>query len=296
MDNRHRLMPAPLVTVGIPIYNAAPFLDMAIRSVVNQTFQDWELILLDDGSTDDSLAIARRWESNRIRVVSDGQNRGLATRLNQLSALAASELVARMDADDVMAPDRLARQVAFLAAHPGVMVVGALAWVIDTENRVVGVRGRAGLPQTVRDVAYHQPLIHPTVMFRREWSRFNPYYPYFPNRTQDAELWLRTWNPALFHVLDEPLLFYREMGVAYLSKYLAASAEARLIYRLYARPIGPWWAWRLGVQSRTKDLIYRFFNALGREDVLLRRRSRPLTEADRQRAETLLRQSLNGTS
>ena len=89
------------ITIGIPFYNAEAYLADAIRSVFAQTYEDWELILIDDGSTDNSLAIARSVDDPRVRVYSDGKNKKLASRLNELTQLATYEFIARMDADDV---------------------------------------------------------------------------------------------------------------------------------------------------------------------------------------------------
>src|SRR5690554_4188978 len=93
----------PSVSIGIPFFNAEAYLLDAIKSVFAQTHQNWELILLDDGSTDRSLEIARSIDDPRVRVYSDGQNKHLAARLNEIARLARYEYLARMDADDLMA-------------------------------------------------------------------------------------------------------------------------------------------------------------------------------------------------
>ena len=97
----------PYVTIGIPIYNAESTLIDAVRSVFAQTHKNWELILVDDGSTDRSLEIAKSIDDPRVTVYSDGENRKLAGRLNQLVSMAKHDFIARMDADDMMAPNRI---------------------------------------------------------------------------------------------------------------------------------------------------------------------------------------------
>ena len=101
-----------MITVGIPIYNAAAYLSDSIKSVLMQTFQDFELILVDDGSSDNSLKIAREFaaKDDRIRIIADGENKKLPARLNQIVREAKYDFIARMDADDLMDPNRLARQ------------------------------------------------------------------------------------------------------------------------------------------------------------------------------------------
>src|ERR1700730_17328911 len=143
---------APLVTIGIPFYNAAGTLRAAIRSVFAQTCGRWELILLDDGSTHDSLVIARSVNDARVRVLSDGQNRQLGARLNEINQLARAPLVARMDADDIMHPERIARQVTWLEDNEKVDVLGTAAFTIDGAGRPKGIRGDAAIVSATLDV------------------------------------------------------------------------------------------------------------------------------------------------
>ena len=109
-----------MISIGIPFYNAEAYLEDAIKSVLAQTFQEWELILVDDGSSDGSLDIAKKYEQldSRIRVISDGLNKKLPTRLNEIIKEAKFNLIARMDADDLMDIERLEKQYAFLSANP----------------------------------------------------------------------------------------------------------------------------------------------------------------------------------
>jgi glycosyltransferase involved in cell wall biosynthesis len=287
-------MNQPAVTVGMPIYNAAPYLEMAIQSIVNQTFTDWELILLDDGSTDASLAIARRWSGGRIRVVSDGQNRGQTARLNELTQLSRSQYLARMDADDIMAPTRLQQQVAYLKAHPDVDLVGSFIYIIDTKNRVYGQRGTTQLPTTLADAITGFPLAHPAVTGKRAWFRQHP-YSLAIRRTQDFDLWLRTVDHSRFAVIDQPLLFYREIDVPYLKKYLQTTREIWRILDQHAATVGYRAVQLQKARLLAKSVIYRLFSALGQENVLLKRRSEPLSIADRQRARALLDHSIRPT-
>ena len=99
------------ITIGIPFYNAEVYLADAIRSIFAQTYQEWELILVDDGSTDSSLEIARSVKDSRVRVIADGVNRRLPYRLNQITAEAKYDLIGRMDADDIISPVRFEKQL-----------------------------------------------------------------------------------------------------------------------------------------------------------------------------------------
>src|SRR5438874_1140893 len=117
-------MTTPRLTIGLPVYNARLFLEDTLRSIFAQTFTDWELIAVDDGSTDGSGALLERLRDHRVRVFIEKGNRGLAARLNFIHENARGTYIARMDADDMMHPERMARQLAFLDQHPEVDVVG----------------------------------------------------------------------------------------------------------------------------------------------------------------------------
>src|SRR5262245_17003824 len=187
-------MPTRL-TIGLPFLNVRRTLTDTLRSVFAQTFRDWELLLVDDGSSDGSLELARGVRDDRVRVISDGQRLGLPARLNQIAALARGEYLARMDPDDLMHPARLERQVAFLDAHPEIDLVGTGAFTIDGCNRPRGIRGVGALNTTPSAVLRHGLFLHPTVTGRTDWFRKNPYDPSFA-RSQDFELWCRVCGTA----------------------------------------------------------------------------------------------------
>lgn len=276
------------VTIGLPVYNNAPFLADAIQSVLNQTFTDWELLIVDDGSTDESLAVARSFADPRIQIRADHTNRGLPARLNEITRLARGRYHARMDADDIMLPDRLQTQVDLLDTCPEVDLVSTYAYAIDVYNQVYGIRGTTQLPTTLREAAGGVPLIHPTVMARQAWFQQHPYRESC-RRAQDFDLWLRTLERSSFRVIDRPLLFYRELGIPYLYKYLRSSAGIRaILWRLPRRSIGLVRLAQLLIYSYGKDVIYHLVNLLGREDRLLLRRNRFLTPTEQQQAQVLV--------
>ena len=119
------------VSIGIPFYNAENFLLDAIRSVFAQTHKKWELILLDDGSEDRSLEIAQSIKDPRVRVYSDGKNKKLASRLNEIVKLAKYDIIARMDADDLMSPYRIKKQVEILAQNPHLDLISTGIYSVD---------------------------------------------------------------------------------------------------------------------------------------------------------------------
>lgn len=159
-------MKAPFLSVVMPVYNALPFLDESIGSIVNQTFADFEFVILDDASTDGSERVLRAWEKrdHRIRLIQSDRNLGLAGSANQVVLKATTGVIARMDADDVSHPDRLRRQWEVIKSRPDVVAVGTLCEGIDATGRSVRPRDRWRLVRHSRYI----PFPHGSAMFRRE--------------------------------------------------------------------------------------------------------------------------------
>ncbi|HZZ78542.1 MAG TPA: glycosyltransferase family 2 protein [Gemmataceae bacterium] len=276
------------VTIGIPFLNARRYLADAVRSVFAQTFADWELILIDDGSTDGSLDIIRNISDPRVHVVSDGTNRGLCARLNQMVSLAQGTYFARMDADDLMHPERIERQVAFLQANPQVDVVDTATYTVDHDLTPLGIRGDVPLDVRPQCVLRRGLLIHPTAMGHTSWFRANPYDAAYV-RAEDRELWVRTCQATTFGRLCEPLFFYREGLGGNLNNYLRTEATVREILRVYGMPLlGSWGTHVLVLQSWLKTLAYRAGTSLGLQGMLIRGRNRTLDAASTHRARAIV--------
>ncbi len=203
-------MPAPLVSVVLPVYNAGPTLPQALASIQLQTFHDWELIVIDDGSTNDCMA-GFSASDDRIRVVQDGRNLGLAGRLNQGIDLARGQYLARMDQDDVAYPSRLERQVEFLERNPNVDLAGTKAIVFRDEGHPVGLFPfRATHAEICARPWNGFYLPHPTWMGRIEWFRRHRYTMPEVVRAEDQDLLLRTYDSSRFACVDEIMFGYRK--------------------------------------------------------------------------------------
>jgi glycosyltransferase involved in cell wall biosynthesis len=212
----------PRVTVAIVFLNAMPHFRAAVNSVLVQEFTDWELLLIDDGSTDGSLEFAQSIIDPRVRVFADGKNLKLNIRLNQSIELARGEFYFRMDADDVMFPWRLGRQVEALSGLGPDVVLGAAAICIDKASNILGMR--RGLAPVRSIYSARHALIHPTVCARTDWFRRNKYSEEFVfHRSQDAELWTRCFRHTRLVQLEEPLLFYRDSLVIGVENYIGSS-------------------------------------------------------------------------
>ena len=276
------------ITIGLPFFNCETTLTSALQSIFAQTDRDWELLLVDDGSTDGSLRIAKQVSDPRVTVISDGTNRGLPYRLNQIAALSQRRYLARMDGDDLMHPERLRQQREFLHRNPAVDAVGSPAFIIDARNEVTGRRGDARFDPSPRAVLEHGLFIHPTVMGRRDWFRAHPYDSRFV-RAEDRELWCRAAGRATFARLDDALLFYREPGNLNLGNYLQSCATDRRILQQYGPPVvGRVRTRTLIAQSYLKDTCYRTASLSGTASLLVRRRNRALTETDHRAATAIV--------
>lgn len=205
----NQLSTAPRVTVLLPVYNGARFLAQSIESILRQSFDDFELLVINDGSTDGSREVVLSFRDARIRLIDNEANLGLVASLNKGIGLARGEYLARMDQDDIAMPERLARQVTFLDSNPQISVLGTWAEKIDEAGVMLGY-SRAPTGYQMEYLWWQpSPLLHPTVMIRLAdlgAARYDPDLPY----AEDYGLWLclRAAGKRL-HNLPECLLEYR---------------------------------------------------------------------------------------
>lgn len=201
----------PILTVVMPIYNAGHFLRQAVFSVLNQTVDDWELIIIDDGSTDGSLETIARCVDPRIRIVADGLNKGLACRLNECIDLAQGQFIARMDQDDVSFPGRFERQLSELLADPDLDLIATRAMIIDEKNVPIGMFPFRESHSSICSEpwrGFYMP--HPAWMGRTEWFRKFRYANPGPYMCEDQELLLRAYGSSKFRNIDVVLFAYRK--------------------------------------------------------------------------------------
>lgn len=201
---------SPVVSVIMSMRNGASTVGPAVRSVIMQSLQDWELIVIDDGSFDESSAIVERFHDGRIRLVREAHSAGLAARLNQAVALAKGEFIARMDADDICFPERLSRQVARLREEPRLDLIGCGAMVFTSVGELIGEMP-AGLDhdEIIARPFIGLPLPHPTWCGRASWFRNNPYDAKL-RYAEDQDLLLRSFRHSRFGSVAQVLLGYRQ--------------------------------------------------------------------------------------
>jgi len=194
----------------MPVYNAGKHLRLAVLSIVKQTFTDWELLIIDDGSTDSALQDIADIRDNRIRILRDGKNKGLAARLNEAIDLARGHYFARMDQDDVSYPERFASQIELLEKDPSLDLVAVRAVAISDDNRLTGILPCAATQEQISEKPWRGfYLPHPTWMGRIEWFRKYRYAEPGPYFCEDQELLLRSHEQSRFGMIMEPLFAYR---------------------------------------------------------------------------------------
>ena len=202
----------PLISVILPVCNGEPYLPQAVRSIQHQTLRDFELLIIDDGSTDGSLSYlataARR--DPRISVIANPR-KGLVEALNLGLKLARGEFIARMDADDVSAAVRFERQIAFLNANPSISVIGSAVTLIDATGRTIGANDYPTDPAQVHAAleAMDCVVAHSSVMTRRAVITSLGGYREAFRHAEDYDLWLRVAESYRIGNLSERLLRYR---------------------------------------------------------------------------------------
>lgn len=206
-------MNIPAVSVILPAYNCGKYIGRAIESVLRQSFSDFELVVVNDGSTDNTEQVIQSFSDERIIYVKNPRNEGLIHSLNRAIDLSRGKYIARMDGDDVCQPERLAKQKLFLDQNQGIAVVASTIefineleektgdWKLDKQTITPG--------QIKRTILKENCIAHPTVMMRSEIIKELKYQPYQKN-IEDYDLWLRILSRGYkIAKIDEPLLLYR---------------------------------------------------------------------------------------
>ncbi|MCC7551071.1 MAG: glycosyltransferase [Methanobacterium sp.] len=180
----------PRVSVLMAVYNGTPYLSESIESILHQEWEDFEFIIVNDASTDNSQKIIETYSDGRIQLINNQKNLGLTRSLNKALQYAEGEYVARQDADDVSIPSRLQKQVSFLDEHPQVALVGSSVFRIDKNGKIIGEVVNRTEP-SFSDMLDWNHFKHGSVMFNKsiicDLRGYNPLFRY----AQDHDLWIR---------------------------------------------------------------------------------------------------------
>jgi glycosyltransferase involved in cell wall biosynthesis len=268
------------VTIGLPFFNPGDRFHYALKSIYAQTFVDWELILINDGSTDNSPEVAASLRDGRVRYIDDSLNLGLPARLNQIAREARGEVIMRMDSDDLMHPERLRLLIQALQANPGAQVVHSASISLDRYNRPIGRSRARTVPPSELEVFRTGGILHSTIAASRDWFLRNPYKEDYL-RAEDRELFVRTYRQTRYAYVDKPLYYYFHLGNVRPGAYSLTYKTERRVIREYGRA-------RLGF-LRTKQLLYRSYckslllhatSVLGIQNHIFRHQPTPLSYSE----------------
>lgn len=201
-------MKSAKVTVLLPVYNGASYLREAIDSILNQTLKDFELLIINDGSTDNSAEIIKSYPDKRIVFSDNEKNTGLVNVLNQGICMARGEYIARMDCDDIALPRRLEKQVHFMDNHRHVVVCGTRFEIIAKKRLIPVIK--LDHPEIKCEMLFNSPFAHPTVMLRNRILQVNGlFYSSQHQDAEDFEFWQRLSEYGHLANLSDILLRYR---------------------------------------------------------------------------------------
>ena len=200
----------PKISVIMAVYNAEKYIDESIKSTLNQTFKDFEFIIIDDCSTDNSLYIIKKYreKNRRIVLISNKKNIGLIRSLNKGLKIARGKYIVRIDADDISLPDRFKIQFNYLEERPEIFLVGSSAYIIDEEDNLIGISRIISKPKNIKKgLSKSNCLIHPSIMFRNNKIvryREKAFY------CEDYDLYLQFLiKGKMLDNIDMPLIKYR---------------------------------------------------------------------------------------
>jgi glycosyltransferase involved in cell wall biosynthesis len=270
-------MGEPVISVLTAVFNAGRFFEPSIRSILNQTFRNFEFLIVDDASTDGSAEVAEAWacRDSRIRLIRNTEHKGQTACLNQGLYLARGRWIARQDADDLAHPSRLSKQHRFLSVQPGVVLLGTNGRIIDEQDRLTGLLDAPLSQQGIRWTSpFLNPFMHTSVIFHAETIRdqFGGYNEDY-RIAQDYELWTRVIVSHQSANLPERLACYRHLTsslskagreVAFAEAAKVSAREARRVFgrSLSEHEAGLIAAFREGLDPARRRAFWRLYEEL----------------------------------
>ena len=201
------------LSIILPVFNGEPYIRDAIHSILNQEFKDFELLVIDDCSSDKTPNIIESIKDPRLKIFRNDVNKGLISSLNIGIRAANSPLIARMDADDISMSNRISEQYEFMEQHQDISVLGTAAEIINKDGKVVGVANVPELDWQIRwRMAFSCPFIHPSIMVRTECVKGVGGYSNNALHGEDFDLWVRLSTFVKFGNLTNYLIKLRKHG------------------------------------------------------------------------------------
>jgi glycosyltransferase involved in cell wall biosynthesis len=244
----------PLVSVVMPAYNAARYIDCAIKSILSQTYKKLEFIIIEDGSKDETFHLIKKYKDKRIRLIKNNKNVGVIESLNRGVKLASGKYVVRMDADDWSYPRRIETQVRLMESHPKIVVSGSYIEICDSNLRVQHLRKYKLTDKEIRQRLFrYSPFAHPATIWRTKDLKIEGYDRSALN-VEDYELYFRIGRHGEFRNINKSLLKLRMHNKSI--SYSANDKQSEFTIKIRKD------ASRLyGYKMTTFDLIYNFLQS-----------------------------------
>lgn len=198
------------ISVIMAVYNGMPYLEDAVESILNQSYKNFEFIIVNDASVDDTLKYLKSLKDKRIKLIDNPKNLGLSASLNKALGVARGEYIARMDADDISLPDRLVIQLDYLKHNPRISLCGCWVDLIDKNGKVIGEKKYPTSDQDIKKaLKWYQPIVHPTFMARNKLYRKLGGYRSEFEYAEDYDLLTRAMKKYRMANIAKKLLLWR---------------------------------------------------------------------------------------
>lgn len=206
-------MNSPKISVVMSVYNGMPYLKKAAMSILDQTFKDFEFIIVNDASTDDTSEYLKNLNDRRVKIIKNPKNIGVAESLNKALLIARGDYIARMDADDISLPNRLKTQLAYMEDHPEISLCGCWVELIDKSGKKIGTKEYPAKSENIKSALLkYNCIIHPTFFSKREfYQELKGYDPKF-DFAEDYELLMRARDRFQMANVNKVLFKWRLWG------------------------------------------------------------------------------------
>lgn len=241
----------PKISVILPVYNGEQYIAEAVQSILDQTFKDFELLVINDASTDNTLSVLRSFTDPRIRIVNNEVNLKVVKSLNKGLELSSGEYIARMDGDDIASPSRFQKQLAYFSQHPEIDVCATQVEVFGGQNYITRQYETHNFIKA--SLLFLNIIIHPSVMFKRaSFIENGYYYDESYDNAEDYGLWVKTIDKLKYAIVPDVLLKYR-IHDANVSVQKAANWEVlrKINFRVYTLLLN-----KLSIQAQKNELEY----------------------------------------
>lgn len=262
-----------LITVAMPVYNNEKTVATTIKSVLKQTYKNWELVIIDDASTDNSIDVISSFKDKRIKLIRHKKNKHIAKSLNEIIKIAKGEYFARIDGDDYCYPNRFETQINYLKNHPDVDLIGSDLLIVNKHGELLGKRTYNNLISNPYSNIY---IAHPT--FFGKTSFFQKYKYHCPPVTaQDQDLLFRSYTKSKFAKIDQILVCYQET----LSLKKIVRARFDLMKSRFLNKGINFGLFTLFINQMLKIIYESFAIFTGLNYKMLRHRARPISKKEK---------------